>query len=225
MQESAALNSVATPGITPLEAVQARILGCLIEKEATTPEAYPLTINAIVAACNQKTSREPVMHLVPGAVAHALRSMEETGLVKLAPASQRALRYEHRFDAMYGVTGRQRAVLCLLLLRGPQTLGELLTRSQRITEFHSDDEVRDTLERLITRDPPLAVDLGRAPGQRENRYMHLLCGHVDASQFVSAAPAQSTPAPMPERDDDLYQRVERLEAELASLRRDLDELR
>ena len=108
-----------------LDAVESRILGCLIEKAAITPEVYPLTLNALVAACNQKTSRDPVMHLDPGAVANTLRRMEERGLVKVAPSSQRVLRYEHRFDAAYGVTARQRAVLCALLLRGAQTLGEL----------------------------------------------------------------------------------------------------
>ena len=98
-----------------LDAVESRILGCLIEKAAITPEVYPLTLNALVAACNQKTSRDPVMHLDPGAVANTLRRMEERGLVKVAPSSQRVLRYEHRFDAAYGVTARQRAVLCALL--------------------------------------------------------------------------------------------------------------
>lgn len=220
MQETAPTPPFAAPDLTPLDATEARILGCLVEKAATTPEAYPLTINAIVTACNQKTSREPIMHLQPGAVEHALRGMQDKGLVKLAPASQRALRYEHCFDAAYGVTARQRAVLCVMLLRGPQTPGELLARTQRITEFPGPEEVRDTLARLIERDIPIVVDLGRGPGQRENRFMHLLSGPVDPNSYAAPAPI-STQASR----DELEQRVERLETELANLRNAFDELR
>ena len=206
-------------GIPPLSAIEARVLGCLIEKAATTPEVYPLTVNATVTACNQKTSRDPVMNLEPGAVGHALRSLESRSLVKVAPASQRALRYEHRFDTIYGTTARQRAALCVLLLRGPQTLAEVLTRSERLAEFPSLDDVRDTLERLSQRDAPLVVCLPRAPGQREERYMHLLCGPVDIEALQAATSASSPSRP------DLAQRVEQLEAEVETLRRELAELR
>ncbi|GAA0724232.1 YceH family protein [Dokdonella soli] len=206
--------------LQPLDAIEARILGCLIEKAAITPEVYPLTVNAIVAACNQKTSREPLMQLETGAVAHALRAMEGKGLVRVAPASQRAMRYEHRFDAIYGVTARQRAVLCVMLLRGPQTLGELLTRTDRLAEFPGLDDVRDTLDRLIGREPSLVVRLARGPGQREDRYMHLLCGPVAADAFVASAAAP----PIAARAD-LQERVERLEAEADALRAELAELR
>jgi uncharacterized protein YceH (UPF0502 family) len=203
-----------------LQPIEARILGCLVEKAAITPEVYPLTVNAVVAACNQKSSREPVMHLETGTVAHALREMEGRGLVKLAPASQRALRYEHRFDAIYGMTARQRAVLCVMLLRGPQTLGELLTRTERIAAFPAIDDVRDTLDRLIQREPAWVVRLGRGPGQREDRYMHLLSGAVDVDAFVtSTIPTASTTRA------DLSERVERLEAELQALRGEVAELR
>jgi uncharacterized protein YceH (UPF0502 family) len=203
-----------------LDAVEARILGCLVEKAALTPEAYPLTENALVAACNQKTSREPVMQLEPGTVAHALRAMEARGLVRVAPASQRALRYEHRFDAVYGTTARQRAVLCVMLLRGPQTIAELLSRTERLAGFPGLDDVRDTLERLMARAPALVVRLPRASGQREDRYMHLLAGPVDAEAY--AAPAQAAPAPS---RTDLAERVERLEAEVEALRAELAALR
>ena len=205
----------------PLDAIEARIVGGLIEKAAITPEVYPLTVNAVVAACNQKTSREPVMHLELGAVAHALRGMETKGLVKVAPASQRALRYEHRFDSIYAVTARQRAVLCVMLLRGPQTLGELLTRSDRLAEFPGLDDVRDTLDRLIQREPALVVRLARGPGQREERYMHLLCGPVAADVFVDARSATTATASRA----DLHERVERLEIELDLLRGELAQLR
>lgn len=202
-----------------LDAVEARILGCLIEKAAITPEVYPLTLNALVAACNQKTSRDPVMHLDPGAVANTLRRMEDRGLVKVAPSSQRALRYEHRFDAAYGVTARQRAVLCALLLRGAQTLGEIFTRTERLAEFPSLDDARDTLDRLIDREPALVVRIPRGAGQREDRYMHLIGGPVDIAAHVAAAPVASS------RDGDLQTRVEALESEIAALKDELAALR
>ena len=214
-------SSPATAVVAPqLDAIEARILGCLVEKAALTPEAYPLTENALVVACNQKTSREPVMQLEPGTVAHALRAMEGRGLVKVAPSSQRVLRYEHRFDAAFGTTARQRAVLCVMLLRGPQTVSELMTRTERLGAFPSLDDVRDTLERLIQREPALVVCLGRAPGQREDRYMHLLCGPVDAEAYAAAAGASAT---LPRAE--LAERIERLEAELAELRGEVAALR
>jgi uncharacterized protein len=197
-----------------LDAAEARIVGCLIEKAAITPEVYPLTQNAIVAACNQKTSREPIMQLEPGAVAHTLRRLEDRGLVKVAPASQRALRYEHRFDAVYGTTARQRAVLCALLLRGAQTLNELATRTERLGDFPAVDDVRDTLERLIQRQPAFVVRIPHGPGQREDRYLHLLGGPVDVAAHAAAA---TTRAPSSSRAD-LEERVERLELDVAALR-------
>lgn len=207
--------------IALLDATEARILGCLIEKAAITPEVYPLTVNAIVAACNQKTSREPVMQLETGAVANALRRMEDRGLVKVAPASQRALRYEHRFDATYGVTARQRAMLCALLLRGPQTLAELHARAERLADFPAIDDVRDTLDRLIQRDPILVVRIPHGPGQREDRYMHLLSGAIDIASPAFALPARGGPA----RASNVEERLDRLEGEVAALKDALDALR
>ena len=215
-----------TPAPSPaelplLDPGEARIVGSLIEKAAITPEVYPLTINAIVAACNQKTSREPVMHLETGAVANLLRRMEERGLVKVAPASQRAIRYEHRFDAIYGVTARQRAVLCSLLLRGAQTLAELHTRSERLTEFPGVDDVRDTLDRLMQREPALVVRIPRGAGQREDRYMHLLGGPIDIADLAQATSARVVST----RASDLDERVERLEGEIEALKDELAALR
>ncbi|HEV7489336.1 MAG TPA: DUF480 domain-containing protein [Rhodanobacteraceae bacterium] len=204
-----------------LDATEARILGCLIEKAAITPEVYPLTVNAIVAACNQKTSREPVMHLETGALAHALRRMEDRGLVKVAPASQRALRYEHRFDAAYGVTARQRAMLCALLLRGPQTMAELHTRADRLADFPAIDDVRDTLDRLIQREPTLVVRIPHGPGQREDRYMHLLSGPIDIASPAFASPGRSAPA----RASNIEERLDQLEGEVGALKDALDALR
>ena len=174
-----------------LDAVEARILGALIEKEATTPEAYPLTANAVVLACNQKNNRDPVLELEPGEVGHALRELEARGLVRSVHGA-RAQRYEHRFAQAYSVTVRQQAVLSVMLLRGPQTVAELLNRCERLSAFADGDEVRQTLERLVQRNPTLVIKLGRAAGQREDRYMHLLCGEVDESAFAQAP--RTTPA-------------------------------
>jgi uncharacterized protein YceH (UPF0502 family) len=207
-----------------LDATEARIVGCLIEKAAITPEVYPQTINAIVSACNQKTSRDPIMQLETGTVAHALRQLEERSLARVAPSSQRALRYEHRFDAIYGVTARQRAILCALLLRGPQTLGELHTRTDRLAEFPAIDDVRDTLERLIQREPALVVRMPHAPGQREDRYMHLLSGAVDAGacEAASSVRAPTRASALEERVDDLEREIAHLKDEIAALTARLD---
>ena len=208
-----------------LDAAETRILGCLIEKAAITPEVYPLTVNATVAACNQKTSREPLMHLETGAVAHALRQLEDRGMVKVAPASQRALRYEHRFDTSYGVTARQRAALCVMMLRGPQTLNELLTRTERLTDFPGIDDVRDTLDRLIQREPALAVRVPRGPGQREDRYMHLLSGPVDIEAYAATSAARGSHGGSQTSSSELEERLTQLENEVAALKDEVAALR
>lgn len=206
-------------GPAPLSATQARILGCLVEKEATTPEAYPLTANAVVLACNQKSNREPLMELEPGEVGHALRELEATGLIKSVHGA-RAQRYEHRFATAYSVTGKQQALLSVLLLRGPQTAAELLARCERLTAFADLDEVRQTLERLAQRQPALALNIGRASGQREDRYMHLLGGPVDAGELLASVKL----APVTERQD-TTSRIDALEAAVASLRQEIESLR
>jgi uncharacterized protein YceH (UPF0502 family) len=223
MTDSAISDS--TPSAIPtLSTTEARILGSLIEKAAITPDVYPLTVNATVQACNQKTSREPAMRLEPGEVEHTLRAMLDRGLVKLDPFSQRAPRYSHSFDTAYGTTARQRAALCLMLLRGPQTLNEVFTRCERLTDFPSVDDVRDTLERLIERDVPLVVRISRGRGQREDRYMHLLCGPVDMDAFVDAAVASGGSSPGRVAGADLYERVTALEGEIATLKEQLANL-
>ena len=192
----------------PLTATEARILGCLVEKEATTPEQYPLTENAIVVAGNQKTAREPVMELTPGEVGHALRQLEPRGLVRSVHGS-RAQRYEHRFDKAFGVTAQQQALLAVLLLRGPQTLAELQTRTERLAKFNDADDARHALERLIERE--LVLRLPKAAGQREERWMHLLCGPVDVSALAAAAPERSAGR------ESLEARLEALEVRVAGL--------
>lgn len=220
----ASISDSTSSAIPKLSPVEARILGCLIEKAAITPDVYPLTVNSTVQACNQKTSREPVMRLEPGEVEHTLRAMLDRGLVKLDPFSQRAPRYSHSFDNVYGTTARQRAALCLMLLRGPQTLNEVFSRCERLTDFPSLDDVRDTLERLIERDVPLVVRIPRGHGQREDRYMHLLSGPVDADAFVESAAASSTAAPRRMADAELHERVTALEGEVAALKAQLASL-
>jgi uncharacterized protein YceH (UPF0502 family) len=198
-----------------LSAVEARVLGCLVEKEATTPDAYPLTLNATVTACNQKTSRDPVMKLEPGRVGQALRELERKGLVR-HQFSSRAERYRHTAEKGLELTEGQLAVLALLMLRGGQTINELLTRTERLHRFDDADDVQFALERLAQKQPAMVVRLPRRPGQREDRYMHLLCGPVDSE----AEPAPEPAAPESSRstpDPDLVARLEALEVRVAEL--------
>ena len=199
------------PMLTPVEA---RILGSLAEKAATTPDVYPLTLNNLVLACNQKTAREPVTNFSSGEIGHALRQLEPRGLVK-SEYGARAERYHHRIDRVFDLTSAQASLMALLFLRGPQTLHELLARSERMHRFAGTDDVRHALDRLAERATPLVRRLPRGPGQREDRYAHLLCGEPT----------------MPERDDDapmarghdgaateaLLARIEALETRVAAL--------
>ncbi|MCE4551967.1 YceH family protein [Xanthomonas hortorum] len=198
-----------------LDTAQARVLGCLIEKEATTPDAYPLTVNAAQVAANQKTAREPVLNLQTGVVHHALRQLETLGLVR-QQFSSRAERYEHRLGSVLDLTRQQVAVIGLLLLRGPQTLGELYARSERlVVRFNDADDVRHHLDRLIQRN--LAVQLPRASGQREERYAHLLSGELDV-EALQAAAARAAPSSRSNADSsELEARVHSLEATVAEL--------
>lgn len=203
--------------VEPLNTVEARVLGCLIEKHLTTPEAYPLTLNAVVLACNQKTSREPVLNLAAGQVGQALRSLEGRGLARLVMGS-RADRWEHRTDKALEVPAAQVVLLGLLLLRGPQTLNELLTRSSRLHEFEEAEQVQHQLERLISRE--LVCLVPRQSGQREDRYMHLLGDPADLQAALAAKvsePVRSTAAQSDERIEALELRIATLEARLAQL--------
>ena len=163
MHESPSDPNTGASELAILDPIEARILGALVEKEATTPEAYPLTANALLLACNQKNNRDPVLELEPGQVGHALRQLEERGLVRSVHGA-RAQRYEHRFNQAYSLTLKQQALISVMLLRGPQTLAELLTRCERLQTFADLDEVRLALERLMQRSPALAVKLGRQSG-------------------------------------------------------------
>ncbi len=214
-----------TPLNPTLNDIEARVLGCLVEKAATTPEQYPLTANALMVAANQKTSREPIMELELGAVGHALRTLEDKKLVRCQHAS-RAYRYEHRFEEVYTLTGPQRGVLCLLMLRGAQTPGELMARGDRLVKFTDLEQVKDTLDRLTRRQPALAIKLARLPGQREERYMHLLCGSEHAERAAAYMPRvdaadSGVSAGLSDRVAVLEREVARLRAALIDLGADV----
>jgi len=194
---------------------EARILASLVEKAATTPDQYPLTINALQLACNQKNNRDPLMNLEQGEIIHALRQLETRGWARQSAQGQRAQRWEHSFDAKLALTTRKAAVLCALALRGPQTLSEIHTRSERLAAFPGVEDVQDSLDRLIEREPALVVRLPRQSGQREERYMHLLFGAVDPELLLESA---SSSARAPRSSVALEARVEALEAEVAELR-------
>ena len=200
----------------PLDAEEARVLGCLIEKESTTPEAYPLTQNATVTACNQKTSRDPIMKMDPGRVGQTLRRLESRGLVK-GELGARASRYRHCVHKALDLTAPKRAVIALLMLRGPQTISELYTRSERLHSFDDLDDVRHCLERLMAREPAMVVCLPRGPGQREDRYAQLLCGPISAALTQKAAAAIDGPQSSHQVTSDLAARVSELEQRVAEL--------
>lgn len=195
-----------------LNAAEARVLGCLIEKKETTPDVYPLTPNAALVAANQKTSRDPIMSLEQVEVHRALATLEQKGLARHTFAA-RAERYEHRVQQRLGLSQAQIVLLGLLLLRGPQTAYELLARGERMAKFELADEVRENLEALNQREPALVQLLARGPGQREDRYVHLLSGPV-----VAAAPSGQSGV------TGLEARVQMLEEQLAQLRAQVEAL-
>lgn len=197
--------------IVSLTVVEARVLGCLVEKQLTTPEAYPLTLNALVLACNQKTSREPVLNLTVGQVGQALRSLEGREMARLVMGS-RADRWEHRADKALELVAAQVVLLGLLLLRGPQTLNELLTRSSRMHDFDDAEQVQHHLERLISRE--LACLLPRQSGQREDRYMHVL---GDPADLQAALEAKASEPPRVTAGSQQDARLEALEARVVVL--------
>lgn len=192
-------------------AIQVRVLGCLMEKKETTPDQYPLSLNALRNACNQKSSRFPVTAYTEGEVGHAIRELEGMGLASEVWGS-RVARYEHKVPQVMGLHSKGIALLCTLMLRGPQTLGELKNHCQRMYEFDDLDDVQFALKKLMENDPALATALPRQAGQKEGRYAHLLSGEPDIPE---PAPAAARPARYP---DGLEQRVASLESELADLR-------
>ncbi|AIR90451.1 YceH family protein [Pseudomonas cremoricolorata] len=192
--------------------IEIRVLGALIEKQASSPESYPLTLNALVLACNQKTSREPVMNLTPGQVGQALRALEAQDMTRLQMGS-RADRWEHRLDKGLELVPAQLTLMGLMFLRGPQTLNELLSRSSRLHAFEDLDQVQHQLERLVTRE--LALHLPRQAGQREDRYTHALGDPAQIDAIIAArqhGAGESRSASGVSED-----RLEALEARIAAL--------
>lgn len=205
-----------------LTAAEARVLGCLVEKEATTPDYYPLTMNALINGCNQRSNREPVMDLDEDDVRLALHGLEDKKIAGRArSADGRVTKYEHWLGEAFNFSRAETALLCVLLLRGPQTPGELRGRTERMHEFTEIGDVIGGLQKLMERQPPLAALLPRQPGAREARYAHLLSGPVE-----SAPPGVLT-APEPAfRDAGANdERIAQLEATVAELKRDFTALR
>lgn len=197
-----------------LDEIEVRVLGSLLEKEQTTPEQYPLSVNALVLACNQKTAREPVLELSEGAVHSALRELSLTGLVARVEGA-RVTRWRHTVDQRWSLDPARKAVLALLLLRGAQTPGELRNRSERMHTFASSAEMEDTLLALSAEPEALARELPRGPGQKESRWLHLLFGPAEPGAAAPSAAVQRYAADEGEelvaRVADLNRRVRELE--------------
>jgi uncharacterized protein YceH (UPF0502 family) len=202
-----------------LSPIEARVLGALIEKEATTPEYYPLSLNALVNACNQKNNREPVMQLDENEVRQALHHLQDHQLAA-AVHDSRVTKYEHRLQEVFNFTRGETAVLCVLLLRGPQTPGELRGRTERMHRFEELDDVVSVLDKLAQREPALVAALPRQPGSREIRYAHLFSGEPDIAQPVAGVDS-GDPAPRSSSNERLLQ----LEAEVAALRQEVADLK
>jgi uncharacterized protein YceH (UPF0502 family) len=215
----------------PLTEIEVRVLGSLLEKEVTTPDNYPLSLNALQVACNQTTSREPVMRLAEDAVVHATVALRRRGLLRqIQPAGSRVTKFEHLLGEDLRLGRRELAVLGVLMLRGPQTPGELYARTARLEPFEDVADLEGVLESLIARQPePLVARLPRRPGQKEVRYAHLLSGEPPPQSDAPTTEEPAAPARRAGAEDDrvaaLEQTVGELRAEVAALRADLDAFR
>jgi uncharacterized protein YceH (UPF0502 family) len=204
-----------------LNDVETRVLGSLVEKDVTTPDYYPLSLNALVNACNQKNNRDPVMHLQEDSVQDALSTLQEKRLAgPTSSADSRVTKYEHRLQEAFNFTRGETAVLCVLLLRGPQTPGELRGRTERMHRFEDLTEVQSTVQRLMQRDPPLVRVLPRQPGTKESRYKHLLAGDVEDAADVAQALSSAFVASNSHDID----RITHLENEVSDLRKEVADL-
>jgi uncharacterized protein YceH (UPF0502 family) len=197
---------------------EVRILACLIEKEMTTPEYYPLSLNSLTNACNQKSNRNPVVSYDESDVAHGLDSLQEKGLVRktLTPGS-RVSKYLHAILDRFDLSRQEMAVLCELMLRGPQTVGEVRSHTERMSVFESPEEVEKTLQGLAQHDPPLTLKMPRETGRKECRYMHLFSGGAETLHDFSAEPAAIQMSPQ--------EKIRKLEEEIVSMRSELEELK
>jgi uncharacterized protein len=206
-----------------LNEIECRVLVSLIEKDITTPDYYPLSLNALVNACNQKNNRDPVMTLDESSVRQSLATLQEKRMAGPASgADSRVPKFEHRLQEVFNFDRREIAVVCVLLLRGPQTPGELRGRTDRMYHFETLDDVVATLDRLAQREPPLVCMLPRQPGTKESRYIHLFSGEPTGGVALAPSPAtEATSNPAAASDD----RVSRLENEVSQLRQELAEMR
>ncbi|MBK6724761.1 MAG: YceH family protein [Acidobacteria bacterium] len=206
---------------------EARILGSLVEKQLTTPEYYPLTLNALVNACNQKNNREPVMSLGESAVSTSVEHLRDRNLIYVFYGStSRVPKYKHMLPSVYELEPSETAVMAVLLLRGPQTLGELRTRTERMHEFQGLGEVQETLDGLSRRDEPLVVKLPVLPGQKEARFAHTLSGEIDIEALAAAHPTRTAVAgASADRIAKLEEEVTALREEVESLKSTFDEFR
>lgn len=200
-----------------LSEIEVRIIGALIEKQLTTPEYYPLTLNALVAACNQKTNREPVVAYSEQEVQKSLDDLREKNLAYVFYGStSRVPKYKHILDKVFELESSEIAVICVLMLRGAQTLGELRERTGRLYEFSGLGEVNETLDNLMRRDEPLVLKLERQAGQKEVRYAHLLSGEISAAAYTPKTISVGAAG---------NERIEKIEAEVAALQNEINELR
>jgi uncharacterized protein YceH (UPF0502 family) len=206
---------------------EVRVLGALIEKDITTPEYYPLSLNALLNACNQKSNRDPVMQLNENAVRDALEGLQEHRMAGPARgADSRVTKYEQRLQEVFNFTRPEIAVLCVLLLRGPQTPGELRGRAERLHRFETLDDVQSALQKLMQREPPLAKVLPRQPGTKESRYAHLFAGDVvEAGPMVPVGAAVENNSADAERMVRLEQEVTELRAEVAAVKDQMERFR
>lgn len=233
MQDS---DNNATPSVPQLLSAEARVLGSLMEKQLNTPDQYPLTLNSLMSACNQKSSRDPVTNYTQGEVARTLIELENRKFVQKEYGS-RAEKYSQNFIHSLGLTKKHQALLCVMLLRGPQTLSELNTRTQRMVEFSDKNELQHTLDRLCDREVPFAVRLSQQPGQRGERFAHLFSGAPTAATQAHAATSTSTASEEPSRlthsgtdnhsnpSTQLQDEVSQLKQEVAALKQEFSELK
>jgi uncharacterized protein len=208
-----------------LTEIETRVLGSLIEKDITTPDYYPLSLNALVNACNQKNNRDPIMTLDEETVSQALSTLQEKRLAGPASgADSRVTKFEHRLQEVFNFDRREIAIVCVLLLRGPQTPGELRSRTERMYHFEALDDIVSTLDRLAQRDPPLARVLPRQPGTKESRYTHLFSGEPPTPDVEGSASVARALSPASAGGNSASDRLGMLEEEVSRLRQELSEV-
>jgi len=202
-----------------LNAIEVRVLGSLMEKSRTTPDYYPMTVNSLTAACNQKSSRKPVVQYEENTVVEALNSLKKRGLVSTATGgSIRSIKYKHNFVIVFPVIPAEVAVICLLMLRGPLTAGEINTNSARLFDFDSIEEIQEILLKLSSEEWPFLVQLPKKPGQKEARFAHLFSGEPDLSEDVNGFDQVT------KSTNSVEERITNLENELAELKKAFNEL-